>query len=92
MNINTKRLIVILPFIKELAQKFQRDEKEITANGLTAYDFKGEVLLTYEDGSSIHYKNAFMLSNQEEIAVFTEHCGYHLYDIKEFESYKNLEV
>ena len=92
MNIHTKRLTVILPFIKELSKKLKKDEKEITENGLEFQDFNGEVLLTYEDGSCIHYRNAFMLSNKEEIAVFTEHCGYHLYSTKEFETYENLEV
>lgn len=49
---------------------------------LSAYDFDGSVvLLNFEDGSNARFNYAFYVldSDRNELAVFTEHCGYHVY-------------
>ena len=48
---------------------------------LSATDFVLDLRITFEDGSSAFFNYAFYLPDTEaqEIAVFTEHCGYHIY-------------
>lgn len=50
---------------------------------LTAFDFSTSqsVQLTFEDGSYAFFRYAFCLRDDEahEVAVFTEHCGYHFF-------------
>ncbi|HEY1084725.1 MAG TPA: hypothetical protein VGE29_20840 [Prosthecobacter sp.] len=50
---------------------------------LSAYDFPGDrvLCLRFPDGSFAEFKHAFALHSEtlDEIAVFTEHCGYHLF-------------
>ena len=53
------------------------------AGKLGAEDFPlhGEVKLTFGDGSTAHFKYAFCALDEErgELAVFTEHCRYHVF-------------
>lgn len=86
-NIHQKRLKVLIPFVKELSNLFKRTQEDILGNGLLATDFKGNVRLVYEDGSYVHYQNAFLIKNFEQVGVFTEHCGYHMHDINDFDDY-----
>lgn len=86
-DIHQKRLKVLTPFIKELSDLFNRTQEDILANGLFATDFNGNVRLVYEDGSYIHYQGAFLIKNSKQVGVFTEHCGYHLHDITDFDDY-----
>lgn len=50
---------------------------------LSAYDFPPgqSVRLSFPDGSSAFFKYAFVLEDQARqlVAVFTEHCGYHVF-------------
>ena len=49
---------------------------------LSAYDFADEdVQLRFEDGSGATFRYAFCAIDEgrNEIAVFTEHCGYHVF-------------
>jgi hypothetical protein len=41
------------------------------------------IRLTFPDGSSVFFMDAFALTDEEagEIAVFTEHCGYHVFPL-----------
>jgi hypothetical protein len=52
-------------------------------SGLSAYDFRADegVRLRFHDGSSAHFRYAFFLRHPtlREVAVFTEHCGYHYF-------------
>lgn len=82
-----KREVLLNLFKSQLAVKFNRTEQEIM-NGLMAYDFDGQVRLVYEDGSFIHFQSAFLFKTQEHVGVFTEHCGYYLFDIDEFDDYR----
>ena len=90
-KINQDRLKIIKPFIKELSVYLNRSEEEILSDGLNAGNFKGDVKLVYEDGSNIFYKYAFMLKNKTQVGVFTEHCGYHVYDLEVFETVEHIE-
>lgn len=52
---------------------------------LSAYDFDGSVVLVdFEDGSSVRFNYAFYAINaeHEELAVFTEHCGYYVFPLR----------
>ncbi|MCB2377722.1 hypothetical protein LGH70_09030 [Hymenobacter sp. BT635] len=62
----------------------------LTAKGsnretLSASDFLAEsiVHIEFEDDSKIEFRYAFAIKAPElkEIAVFTEHCGYHLFQL-----------
>jgi hypothetical protein len=52
-------------------------------NKLSAPDFPMEatVRIRFEDDSQVEFKHAFVIEAPElrEVAVFTEHCGYHLF-------------
>ncbi|TGE29701.1 hypothetical protein [Hymenobacter metallicola] len=54
---------------------------------LGCHDFPNGSLLriTFEDESKVEFKYAFVIEAPEfkEIAVFTEHCGYHLFPLYE---------
>jgi hypothetical protein len=74
---------IIKTFAGELSVKLGRSAEEIQQNGLSAYDFNpnGAVSIKFEDGSSVNFKFSFYVEcpNKGLIAVFTEHCGYHLF-------------
>ncbi|MBV5329802.1 MAG: hypothetical protein JZU65_19600 [Chlorobium sp.] len=66
----------------ELSVKLGRSAEGIRQNGLSRYDFtSNEVEILFEDGSSAKFKYSFYVecSRKSLIAVFTEHCGYHLF-------------
>ena len=44
-------------------------------------DFADDLKLVFEDGSNSFFKDAFYLvdAGSKEVAVFTEHCGYHIF-------------
>ena len=52
---------------------------------LSAYDFAVDegVHLRFEDGSEVRFASAFCAVDeaQGELAVFTEHCGYHVFSL-----------
>ena len=52
--------------------------------GLTTEDFDGTVRLSFEDGSRCVFRDAIMVTDckREEVAVFTEHCGYHIFPLR----------
>lgn len=64
-------------------QWIERYAKE-ASNGkwdrLSANDFGGSVKLRFADGTFLMFEYAFYDVDEakEELAVFTEHCGYHL--------------
>jgi hypothetical protein len=53
-------------------------------------DLLNDLRITFEDDSTAYFYYAFYLSDPEtkEVAVFTEHCGYHVfpYFIKSLET------
>lgn len=52
-------------------------------DGLTAGDFPAgqAVIIRFPDGSYAHFRHAFAIMDASagEVAVFTEHCGYHVF-------------
>ena len=50
---------------------------------LGAQVFRGNVRLSFQDGSYCFFENAFFLDDEErnELLVVTEHCGYHVFPI-----------
>jgi len=50
---------------------------------LGSFNFRHSVFIRFPDGSHVMFRYAFYLidRNLNEIAVFTEHCGYHIFPI-----------
>jgi hypothetical protein len=74
------RAVLVHKWVRELALHLGRSEAELLERGLDAADFKGEVSLGFEDGSRVYFRYAFCVRSEadpEQVAVFTEHCGYH---------------
>jgi hypothetical protein len=56
---------------------------------LLAFDFPPgqSIRLAFPDGSYAYFRDAFHLRDREgrEVAVFTEHCGYHFFPASDLE-------
>lgn len=56
---------------------------------LSAGDFRSDQSITirFPDGSFVLFRHAFALQDElgREVAVFTEHCGYHVFPVGEAE-------
>ncbi len=50
---------------------------------LSAVSFQNHVAIRLADGSHAFFRHAFYLVDRDldEIAVFTEHCGYHIFPL-----------
>jgi hypothetical protein len=60
------------------------DELGADRDHLSAMDFSSQSLkINFQDGSSAFFRYAFYLLDRElnEVAVFTEHCGYHIFPL-----------
>ncbi|HEX8328132.1 MAG TPA: hypothetical protein VF629_11370 [Hymenobacter sp.] len=66
-------------------QKYLIAKGSTRPENLSASDFPSEttVCIRFEDGSHVEFKYAFIIAAPEfrEVAVFTEHCGYHLFPL-----------
>ena len=64
------------------------------AQGMLTEEFNYSVFIRWEDGSVVHFQNAFFVENKQrkEIVVFTEHCGYHLFRTTGLEDYHMLKI
>jgi hypothetical protein len=54
--------------------------------GLSASNFSSDVVaITFEDDSKVEFNYAFAIQALEmrEVGVFTEHCGYHIFQLYE---------
>lgn len=53
----------------------------VDCDRLGAQHFRQVVNIRFPDGSNVRFKHAFALldESRSEVAVFTEHCGYHAY-------------
>ncbi|MDR7272496.1 hypothetical protein J2X20_005179 [Pelomonas saccharophila] len=70
----------------ELASHFGRTAAEILQPLRPWFDFpQGQLRIELMDGSTMQFVHAFHLVNEPKrtIAVFTEHCGHHLYPYHE---------
>lgn len=89
-NTEYDRLSTIAVFLKELSSRLGRSEIDIFNRGLFDADFSGQIRLLYEDGSYVHYENAFLIKNSTHVGVFTERLGYFLFKLNEFHDYVQL--
>ena len=68
-----------------LSQKLGRSASGILERGLSVHDFSSSkgVFIEFPDKSTCHFNHAFFVvdKNNEMAAVFTEHCGYHEFNI-----------
>jgi len=64
---------------------YLRKERGSDRDRLSAYDFRDShnLKIDFEDGSYALFLYALYLVDQElnEMAVFTEHCGYHIFHL-----------
>lgn len=76
---------LILDWAEELAATLRRSVDAIRADGLSAYDFPSgsELHVKLMDGSTLRFRHAFHVIRESEhaLAVFTEHCGYHIFPL-----------
>lgn len=56
---------------------------------LSAGDFSTEqsIIIRFQDGSQVLFRYAFAITDKprREVAVFTEHCGYHVFPLGDAE-------
>ncbi len=80
---------LLTEWVEELSQHVGRSVEEILRKGLGADDFPTNESLHIKlmDGSFVQFQYAFYVVNAEKfaIAVFTEHCGYHVFPFHEAE-------
>jgi hypothetical protein len=75
-----------LDWAAELATRFGCTEAEFRANPAKLLDFPAQRLrVELMDGSFVEFRHAFALVSEprKTIAVFTEHCGHHLFPYHE---------
>ena len=74
---------IVSEWVEELSAKLGRSKEDLLTRGLSAGDFnlREELAITLHDGSTAHFRYAFFIANKarRSIAVFTEHCGYHVF-------------
>lgn len=72
--------LLLAYFAPMLADVVGRDALTVRREGLRAEDFGAqELALTFEDGSRAVFRYALAVPVGGLLAVFTEHCGYHLF-------------
>lgn len=62
---------------------YLREELRVNRNNLSAEDFRNSLKISFEDNSYAFFEFAFYLIDRDlnEVAVFTEHCGYHIFPL-----------
>lgn len=76
---------IITEWADELSVKLDRAKDQILRDGLGASDFSSSdgLKLVFQDESFAQFQWAFFVTNplRREVAVFTEHCGYHVFPL-----------
>lgn len=49
-------------------------------NSLVVCDFEYDIIIKFEDHSRIEFNDVLVWEDEEEYMVFTEHCGYHIFN------------
>ncbi|MEO7886045.1 MAG: hypothetical protein ABIR76_04840 [Polaromonas sp.] len=76
----------------ELATYFKQDVDEVLASIRPWFDFPGGSLrIELMDGSILQFKHAIFIVSESKktVAVFTEHCGNHIYPHHEAKIYRD---
>ncbi len=79
----------------ELASRFGRTNKEVLHRVRPWLDFpQGQLRVELLDGSVVQFAWAFHIVSETKrtIAVFTEHCGHHLYPYHEARVFRDDEL
>ena len=87
--------LVLGEWLPELALHTGRPERELSEGGLSALDFEPGVLrIELMDGSFVEFHYAFHLLSERHkaIAVFSEHCGYHVFPYHEAKVFRDGEL
>jgi len=65
----------------EWIREFSLAQSEGKYEELDAGTFRGNLRLIFDDGSHAFFEGAFHIEDEArgEVAVFTEHCGYHIF-------------
>ncbi|MCP4350641.1 MAG: hypothetical protein GY795_34670 [Desulfobacterales bacterium] len=68
---------------QQWVEKYAKESSDGKWNRLGTNDFNGFVKIRFPDGSLVLFEYAFYAINEEkkELAVFTEHCGYHVFPL-----------
>ncbi len=69
---------------REWIRKFSLPTSDGKYSELGAGVFRGSVRLVFDDGSNAFFESSFFIEDEsrEELAVFTEHCGYHIFSLR----------
>ncbi len=75
----------------DLPQRWQENLRSYLAdigskyNNLSASDFHHNLRIDFADGSNAYFLDALYIIDEDfkEFAVFTEHCGYHIFNLPE---------
>lgn len=80
---------MVLDWADELAAVLGRPADEIRSDGLGAGDFPGEGVLQVRlaDSSTLRFRYALhaVRPSEHALAVFTEHCGHHVFPLHDAE-------
>ena len=70
-----------LPHHWQIIVREYLENTESRYSELSVADFTHDLRIKFEDGSNAFFNYAFYLIDHEtkEVAVFTEHCGYHVF-------------
>ena len=76
---------------QDLPQRWQNNLKNYLLKigskykSLSARDFKYNLKIVFADDSTAFFRYAFYIIDEElkEVGVFTEHCGYHIFNLPE---------
>jgi hypothetical protein len=75
--------LILTHWADELSAALGRPKEQILQDGLAASDFPAnqDLTLTFPDRSTACFHYAFFVSStsRRQLAVFTEHCGYHVF-------------
>ncbi|MFP4439265.1 MAG: hypothetical protein ACLFVO_18645 [Chloroflexaceae bacterium] len=84
-NHNQVEQFILSQWADELSRKLDRPREHILQYGLSTTDFplNEELKLTFPDESLAHFRHGFFVTNssRRQLAVFTEHCGYHVFPV-----------
>jgi hypothetical protein len=74
---------ILEEWVEEVSSHVGRSVEELRTKGLGASDFPAgrELRVALMDGSFVQFRYAFAVASDAKraIAVFTEHCGYHVF-------------
>ena len=64
---------------KERMQSYVAERRPEGPPRLSGCDFQSKLRIDFPDGSFAEFDYAFAITMESETAVFTEHCGYHIF-------------